>query len=411
VQRTTYGALARTKLGGVTLRSGLFRSANDTREGYTLLLDSAPVGTLAPRTVIANPPRLNASTSGEINASRQFRIGASRHEVLVSLRGRSQERLYGGNERSELAPAPFDEELAVARPQFDFGARSRDTVRQWTAGLAYQARLPGVGQANIGVQKSNYHKAVTTPTGALPTSRARPWLYNVAASLRLWEHGEAYGGATSGLEESDVAPEIAVNRDEAPPAIRTQQIDAGVRSRVGPLTLVGGAFRIRKPYYGLDSSNVFRRLGQVTHRGLELSVSGSPLSGFTVIAGGVLLDARLAGDEVASGVIGERPVGTPSSTATANVDWRLPFWPALSVDLEVTRLGRRYGDAANAVRVPSQTTVDVGARYRFKLGKTPAVLRVQATNLMNAYGWEVEGNNAFTYTPSRQVSARLAIDL
>jgi iron complex outermembrane receptor protein len=74
-------------------------------------------------------------------------------------------------------------------------------------------------------------------------------------------------------------------------------------------------------------------------------------------------------------------------------------------------LGRRYGDAANAVRVPAQTTVDVGARYRFKLGKTPAVLRVQATNLMNAYGWEVEGNNAFTYTPSRQVSARLAIDL
>jgi len=411
VERITYGGLARTRAFGFNLRGGLFRSANLTREGYTLLLQSAPRGVLATRTAIANPPRSNGSTSGEINTSRQFTIGASQHELLLSVRARSQERFYGGNDRAELAPAPFDEALAVLRPAFQFSQRTQDQVQQWTGGIAYQARLPGMGQLNLGVQKSDYRKRVRTPADDLPASEARPWLFNLAASIEVAAGLDVYGGMTRGLEESDVAPEIAINRDEAPPAIRTSQVDAGVRSRLGPLTLIAGGFRIEKPYYGLDGGNVFRRLGTVTHRGIEASLTGSPVEGLTMVAGGVLLDAQVAGDEVASGMIGRRPLGTPASALTGNLDWQLPILPALSVDLGVERLGRRFSDAANDVRVPARTTVDLGVRYRFRLGKAPALLRLQATNLFNAYGWEVEGNNAFTYAPSRQISARLAVDL
>jgi iron complex outermembrane receptor protein len=410
VQRTTFGLLARTRVGGFTVRSGLFRSINATREGYTLLLQAAPRDVLAQRTAIANPPRSSASTSGEANAARQFRVGRSRHELLLSVRGRSQQRIYGGNDRVELSPAPFDKALAVPRPEFEFGERTRDRVRQWTGGLAYQAKLPDVAQVNLGIQRSDYRKKVRTGVLQLPVSRARPWLFNIGASITATNRIEVYGGMTRGLEESDVAPEIAVNRDEAPPALRTEQIDAGVRAKVGPMTLIGGGYRIKKPYYGLDAGNVFRRLGDVTHRGLEFSLSGSPGAGLTVVAGGVLLDAKVAGEEVASGVIGERPVGTPSSTLIGSLDWQLPFVASVSLDVTAKRLGRRFADAENALRVPPQTTVDLGARYRFKLGRVPAVLRLQALNLLNAYGWEIEGNNAFSYIPSRQLSVRLAAD-
>jgi iron complex outermembrane recepter protein len=51
-----------------------------------------------------------------------------------------------------------------------------------------------------------------------------------------------------------------------------------------------------------------------------------------------------------------------------------------------------------------------GLRYRFQLAGAPAVLRLQATNIFDAYGWEVAGNNAFVYIQSRQFSARLAVD-
>ncbi|MDQ8755326.1 TonB-dependent receptor [Sphingosinicella sp. LHD-64] len=411
VERVTYGGLGRTRVGGFTLRAGAFRSANITTEGYTILLDAAPRGTPAARTVIANPRRSNASTSGEVNLSRQFGIGRSRHELLFAVRARRQTRFYGGSDRADLGPAPFDEELAVPRPAFAFSTRTEDRVRQWTAGLAWQGLIEGVGQLSLGIQRSDYRKNVTTPTGALPESRARPWLFNAAAAVEITPALALYGGMTRGLEESDVAPETAVNRDEAPPAIRTRQIDAGVRWRLGPMTLIAGGFDIEKPYYGLDRGNVFRRLGTVTHRGVEASLSGSPVEGLTVVAGGVLLDARLSGDEVADGTIGRRPIGTPSRTLIANLDYRLPEFPALSFDLAVEHAGRRYGDAANDVRVPARTIVDLGLRHRFQLGRVPAVLRVQATNLFNTYGWDVEGNNAFVYIQSRQVIARLAMDI
>lgn len=411
VERVTYGGLGRTRFGDFTLRGGVFRSANITTEGYTLLLDAAPPGTLAARTVIANPRRSNASTSGEINIARPFVTGKVRHELLFTIRARSQQRFYGGSDRQSLAPAPFDETRAVPRPVFTFGPRTEDRVRQWTAGLAWQARIDGLGRLNLGLQRSDYRKSVTTPNGALPVSRAKPWLFNIAAEVELTPRLALYGGMTRGLEESDVAPETAVNRDEAPPAIRTRQIDAGLRWQAGAMTLIAGGFEIEKPYYGLDRANIFRRLGTVTHRGVEASLSGSPFDGLTLVAGGVLLDAKLAGEEVADGGIGRRPIGTPSRSLIGNIDWRLPGHPALSFDLAVEHSGRRYADAANHVRVPARTTVDLGARYRFKLGGLPAVLRVQATNLLNTYGWDVEGNNAFAYIPSRQVMARIAVDL
>ncbi|WP_332818741.1 TonB-dependent receptor domain-containing protein [Sphingopyxis sp.] len=411
VERVTYGGLGRTRLGDFTLRGGVFRSANITTEGYTLLLDAAPPGALAARTVIANPRRSNASTSGEINIARPFVTGGVRHELLLAVRARSQDRFYGGSDRRALAPAPFDETRAVSRPAFTFGPRTEDRVRQWTAGLAYQARIDGLGRINLGLQRSDYRKRVTAPTGALPVSRAKPWLFNIAAEVELTQRLALYGGMTRGLEESDVAPETAVNRDEAPPAIRTRQVDAGLRWRIGAMTLIAGGFEIEKPYYGLDRGNVFRRLGTVTHRGIEASLSGSPVDGLTLVAGGVLLDAKLAGEEVADGSIGRRPIGTPSRSLIGNVDWRLPGHTALSFDLAVEHSGRRYADAANHVRVPARTTVDLGARYRFKLGGLPAVLRLQATNLLGTYGWDVEGNNAFVYIPSRQILARIAMDL
>lgn len=410
-ERLTYGGIGRTRIGGATLRGGIFRSANIVKEGYTLLLDAAPPGTLAARTVIANPRRSNASTSGEVNLALPFATGRVRHELLFAMRARKQERFYGGSDHQPLAPAPFDETSAAPRPAFAFGPRTGDRVRQWTAGFAYQARVDDLGRINLGIQRSDYRKRVTTPSAPLPASRAKPWLFNIAAEFDLTPRLALYGGMTRGLEESDVAPETAVNRDEAPPAIRTRQIDAGLRWRRGAMTLIAGGFEIEKPYYGLDRGNIFRRLGTVTHRGIETSLSGSPVKGLTLIVGGVLLDARLAGEEVANGSIGRRPIGTPSRSLIGNIDWRPPGLPALSFDLAVEHSGRRYADAANHVRIPARTTIDFGARYRFRVGKLPAVLRVQATNLLNAYGWDVEGNNAFVYIQARQIIARIAMDI
>lgn len=410
-ERFNYGIVGRTRLGGLAIRAGGFRSINIVSEGHSVFLDAAEPGQLAGRSVVSHPPRSNVSTSGEIGIGHRFGAGRLHHELQLIARGRSQKRRYGGSDRVALPPAPFDSPSFVARPDFLFSAGNDDRVRQWTLGLSYQGLFDGIGRINAGTQRSGYRKSVRTPIGALPGSRDRPWLFNIAATVDLTDGLSFHASLTRGLEESKVAPANAVNRDEAPPAIRTRQIDAGLRLRAGPMTLIAGAFEIEKPYYGVDGASLFRKLGTIRHRGLEASLAGSPIDGVTLVAGVVLLAARLTGDEVAAGTIGRRPVGTPSQTMIGNIEWRPPSWRDFSIDAAIEHRGPSVGDVANRVRVAGATTIDLGLRYRFRLDGTPAMFRVQATNMFDAYGWDVSSSNAFTYIQSRQIVARLAVDL
>ncbi len=409
-ERFNYGVIGRTNLAGFTIRGGIFRSISEVLEGHSVFLQSAQLGQPSERTVSAVPGREAASTSGELGVAREFPAGDFVQRLQVIARGRSQDRRYGGTQRLSLVRAPFGQPLYVDRPAFSFGPQTDDEVRQWSVGAGYQARYAELGQISAGLQRVDYRKTVAAPSGPLPTSRDNPLLVNVASALNVTSGISVFASYTRGLEESDVAPEIAINRDEAPPALRTRQIDAGLQAKLGPMTAIASVFNIRRPYFGVDGHSVFRELGAVRHRGLELSLTGSPTPGLTLVAGGTFLRARLSGDEVATGVIGNQPVDVPRRKMIASLDWRPPGSPT-SADLAIEHIGPNTGDALNRVRVAPYTTMDLGLRHRMNFSGTPVVLRLQATNLFNNYGWEVAGNNAFIYTQSRQFLVRLAVDL
>lgn len=409
--RYNYGVLGRVNLGRWRVRGGLFRSTEAKPKGHALLYQAATAGTPAARTVIADSDLKNGSTSGEFRALRGFGTGAVRHSIDFSVRGRAQRRRYGGADRLQLGPAPFGEPAFVSRPDFSFGEKTRSSVNQLTLGAAYGAAWRDVGEVNLSLQKSRYRRSVETPLLRLPTSRADPWLYSAAAALEVAPRFRLYGGAARGLEESDIAPENATNRNEAPPAIATRQVDGGVQwGLTGTMTMVAGLFRITKPYYGLDRVNHFRKLGMVEHRGIELSLSGSPLPGLSIVAGAVLLDATLSGVEVDDGMIGRRPIGTPGRVLIANVDYRLPWFPALSFDIGVQEQGGQFADIDNIVRIPDRTTVDIGTRYRFKLGNNMMAFRLLLTNMFNNFGWDSVSSNAFRYNTPRKLASQLIVD-
>lgn len=408
-ERVTFGALGSADIAGFAIRAGLFRSDNEVREGHNIFLRAAPLGTPADRMVSAYPGRAGVSTSGELGIARAFSTDTLEHRLQLVGRGRAQDRRYGGSIQRSLGFAPFGEADYVPPPDFAFPDQSNDHVRQWSIGLDYQLRIKGFGQFGIGAQKVDYRKQVTAPNRPAPESRDEPWLFNATAMIDLTSAVSLYGSFTRGLEESDVAPETAANRDEAPPAIRTRQVDAGAKVRAAGMTLIAGVFDIERPYYGVDGSNIFRRLGKVRHAGIEVSLSGSPTPGLTVVAGGALVRARVSGDETASGAIGNRPIDVPSRKLVASLDWRPPSSPT-SLDVTVEHVGRNIADALNRVVAAPYTTLNVGVRHRFAIGGSTALFRVQAANLFNTYGWEVAGNNAFVYIQPRQITARLAID-
>ncbi|CAM3251342.1 hypothetical protein SPAN111604_13325 [Sphingomonas antarctica] len=407
-----YGALGRVDLGAWRLRTAVFRSQDRAPIGFTqLFVNTRPSGD-ADRLVIAERDGSAGATSGEVQISRTLSEGPRLHRIYLAAWGRDQRRRYGATDTVAYPGGRIDTpEFHILRA-FSFGPQTDDRVRQATFGAAYEGSWKGVGVLNLGIQKTDYHKDVTTPAGALPTSRARPWLFNIAGAIELSKRVTAYAGISRGLEESDIAPDIAVNRNQAPPAIRTRQIDAGLRWSVAQhLSLVADIFQIEKPYYGLDAVRIFRNLGEIRHDGIELSLAGAPLPGLSVVAGAVGLDATVSGDEVAAGVVGSRPVGSSPLRVIASFDYKLPGLPALSFDANVDGVGQRVATVENTLRLPARALIGLGLRYRLKLSGKPAVFRLQATNVTDTFSWGIVGSGALQPGTPRQLSARLTVDI
>ena len=405
------GVIARTRLGDWSLAGGLFRSIYSvSRDRTTLWLDVDEKGT-GTETVYASPSSRYASTSGEVRVSRTFTEGPRLHRFHASVRARDQARLYGEAEAVELSRRSIATRAPTAEPSFAFVERTPDDVRQVTGGIAYEGRWKGRGSLNIGVQKTDYRKHVRPPGREAIMSLDRPWLFNLMASLEMSSGLSAYAGVTRGLEESEVAPDIAVNRNAAPPALRTRQVDAGVRASLGKLQAAMGVFDVRKPYFNLDNSDFYRRLGEVRHRGIEGSLSGDLTPFASLVAGAVLLDPRVTGELVDDGTIGARPVGTSRSRMMLALDVHPEGWGGSSFDIQVTRHGGSFADQANAVHLSSRPTVALGARHRLQLARRDVIARVQVTNLFNTYRWIADPSEGLTYNSGRYVGFSLATDL
>ena len=405
------GTFGHTRLGEWRLSAGVFGQVARNMESYnTLMVDTAADGA-ARYLVNIHPPRSSNSAAGEVRLSRTFAEGPRRHNLHLSAKGRLRTGDFGGEQVVDFGPVTVGEvPPEFAKPAVAFGAESRDRLRQFTAGVAYHGLWPGVGEFSVGLQKTTYRKTISAPDTEPIVTRADPWLYNGTVAVNLLKGVVAYAGYTRGLEDSGVAPEIAANRSEAPPALLTAQKDVGVRYAFGPMRLVVGGFDVRKPYFNLDPGLVYRQLGTVRHRGVEISLAGEPIDGLNVVAGAVLMKPRVSGDAVELGLIGSKAVGKAETTIIANVDYRLPFARAFSINLGVNHLGKRPGSADNLLTVPARTLVDLGGRYRFQLAKNPATFRLQVGNLFDDYAWNVTEFGAFRRASPRRVEGTLSVD-
>ena len=419
-ERQFYGGVGSVQLSDSwQIRAGLFRWENQTERGFSELYRNVQRDGSAQRQLVATKDQTAASTSGELRSSYSVTEGDRRHTFHLSVRGRDTKRAYGGADVRDLGPAVIGQRTEVPEPDFRFGPLSRDEVRQITGGIGYELRWPEVAELSLGLQKTDYRKASSIPGRPTLTTKDTPCLYNGTLALHLTDRLVAYAGYTRGLEESAAAPADAVNRNSAPPALRTSQRDAGLRYAILPgLSLVAGLFDVRKPYFNIDPDRVYRELATVRHRGAELSLAGQPIKGLSVVAGAVFLDADVSGEAVDLGRIGPKPVATTKRIVRANFDYRLPFFQPLSVDLGITSLAGRVASAREYAELGDRqltteprTTFDIGARYRFKAAGAPATLRAQITNLFNAYGWDVSPSSSFRFSDQRRFSLTLTADL
>lgn len=403
------GLLYRGEIHGFTVNASAFRSRFSLDNGDNTLISSDGEGNATAVTLRTPERDYRIANTGEIRLARGFDMGNFGHHATLALRGRRT--------ITELATS-----LAIPLGAFDLatgdppdvperlwsGTRGQDSVTQYIASLGYGVTWRDRVQLRFGVHRTRYDKTVRSTSGATSERISNTTDFNISAVVNLTDRLALFGSWVTGLEESGSAPASAVNREEVLPPVQTEQFELGARYALTPrLTLIGALFDVSKPSQGFRLDRTFGVVGQVRHRGFEVSIAGEITPSTSILAGLVAFDSEVTGELVDAGLVGSNDVGVSQVVANATIVRR--FGPNWSLDATLSYLGARWADTANSFRAPAVTTLSLGVRHRFRLGGRPADLRVLGSNLLGEKGYLVASSGLLSPVSPRTVRAVLTV--
>lgn len=180
----------------------------------------------------------------------------------------------------------------------------------------------------------------------------------------------------------------------------SKQIEVGVRKNWNDaFTTTLSAYEIHRP--GIIRGRMGTALaslagkeqGKERNRGIEFNAYASlfdntlrPSIGLTYNQAKVF-DFPTYADTIVSGV----QVTSPRWIAKSAVEWNTPFVPNLTLNAALQYYGASYQDSAANYKLPSYTTVDLGAKYVVKVSeKQTLTLRGGVENLFDKHYWQVQ---------------------
>ncbi|MBN9555776.1 MAG: TonB-dependent receptor, partial [Alphaproteobacteria bacterium] len=409
-----YGGVLSYSFSSWVMRLGIFRSELvNPKSSFPQLANLAPSG-FGEMKVDLSPPSHLGSTSGEFRLEKSFADGPWVHRFILSLRERNWNGLYGNSVTVDVGPQAINQVINAPKPNVQFGPLTQDHVDESWIGFAYQTAWENWLQASLGVQRARYHKRTVVPGAPAAQLNASPWLLTGSAIANVTDEVAIFGSYTQGLEENGIAPSNASNSNQALPATTTRQIDGGVRWKLLPgASLVVDVFDLKKLYFNLDPANVYRELGTLENKGLELSLSGNLTDQLDVVAGAVLTEPTVGGEAVRLGISGYRPVGLRSRKFIFDANWHPEGMAGLSFDLGINHYGSVAATLNDVAVVPDYTTVDWDTRYEFKLAEQNASLKFAVMNMFNVRAFHVLDADTYGFFSGsgRRVDVRLIVDV
>ena len=214
-----------------------------------------------------------------------------------------------------------------------------------------------------------------------------------------------YGNYMEDLEPADIKTDDDGNTTMSKPRV-SRQFEVGVRKNWGNFVTTLNAFQIKRPGYWRGSTTsktdfaAYKALGgsagdeqgMERSRGIEFNTYANLLNNTLRPSLGLMYlqstvkDYPNSRDMLVNGV----QVANPRVIAKAGVEWDTPFVKGLTLNGNVSYFGKSYQDTQKQYAFPSYTLVDVGARYKTKLGKNTLTVSSSVENLFNKNYWQVQ---------------------
>ena len=275
--------------------------------------------------------------------------------------------------------------------------RVASTVHQYVGSLDYAGLYFDKFELRGGAHFVKYEKIASLTAGSVGRRNETSVSYNASVVANLSDRLRVFANTVKGIEESGVAPQTAVNRNEILPPVVAREYELGAYFRIRDgLSLSGALFQVTKLTNSLRTDGIFGIVGEVRHRGGELSFTGQLGERTSVVIGGVLIDSRLSGELVDRSLVARRPVGVSRTSVIMSFDHRLAFLPGLSVDGRLTLQSARPADSANRLFDKGAATFALGLRYATTWRSHPVTFRVLGSNIGTTRPWTAGHNGYLT---------------
>ncbi len=148
--------------------------------------------------------------------------------------------------------------------------------------------LAGLAHSTIELPADGYEESAVTPNISVVYKPVEA-ISTYVTYIEALEQGGMAGDAFNGVP--------VVNAGEVMQPLMSEQVEIGVKARVGDMLLTTALFQIDKGLQYYDASNpaapVFVQDGRQVHRGIEFTAFGKLTDNLTLVGGFTLLDAKV----------------------------------------------------------------------------------------------------------------------
>ncbi|MBB5203549.1 iron complex outermembrane receptor protein [Inhella inkyongensis] len=244
-----------------------------------------------------------------------------------------------------------------------------------------------------GLRHSRIEREAVRTDGSRATAYAQgfttPW---IGATWALTPQLRAYASAGQGIE-SEVIPNRSryKNPGQALPALRSHQLEMGLKAGSQTVDWSIAAFEVRRPQWsdiGACSSAVGscerKADGEARHRGIEAQAD-LKWQGGGLLASAMGLQARRQGAQDPT-LNGKAPVNVPQLSLRLGL--RQEVLQGLTLQTSLVHEGRRQVLPDNSLQIAGWTRMDLNARFQHTVGQQQWTWRAGVDNLFDHKAWK-----------------------
>ena len=247
----------------------------------------------------------------------------------------------------------------------------------------------------LGARHTRLHRRSqrTDPADPRSTDYRQSFTTPFVAVSHAWAPEQLVYASWGRAVQSEVAPNRPryINAGEPLPALKSRQIELGLKGSAGDTDWNASLFDIRQPLFidvgacDPDLSCTRQADGEQHHRGLDASLA-TRFGAWSLRAGVQWLRARVDGVSNAT-IDGRQPANVPARTLKLQADHHLAALPGLTLQGGLVAESRRMVLPDNSAQIGGWARIDLGARYDTRLGGSAVTWRAGVDNVTDRRAW------------------------